>query len=68
MKYEQRVEIPQSRRLTIDLPREMPAGKALIIVNCMEGEEALPATMGLSESALAEDWNAPEEDKIWADL
>jgi hypothetical protein len=68
MQYEQAVEIPQSRRLTIDLPREMPAGKAVIIVNCREENEGLPATMRLSEAALAEDWNSPEEEKAWADL
>ena len=28
----------------------------------------LPETMLLSESALAKDWNTPEEDKAWADL
>jgi hypothetical protein len=68
MKYKQTVEIPQSRRLIIDLPREMPAGKALIVVNRMEGEEALPAPMRLSKPALAEDWTFPEESKIWVDL
>jgi hypothetical protein len=28
----------------------------------------LPETMGLSEAALAKDWDTPEEDKAWANL
>jgi hypothetical protein len=33
MTYTQTVEIPQSRRLIIDLPGEIPAGKAIIMVD-----------------------------------
>jgi hypothetical protein len=34
----------------------------------MKHLKTLPETMILSESALAKDWNTPEEDKAWADL
>jgi hypothetical protein len=33
MTYTQTVEIPQSRRLIIDLPSEIPTGKAVIMVD-----------------------------------
>jgi hypothetical protein len=28
----------------------------------------MPPTMGMSEAALAKDWDSPEEDAAWADL
>jgi hypothetical protein len=63
--YEQTVEIPPSRRLTIDVPPEVPAGRIILTFR-----PALkpPETMLLCEAALATDWNTPEEDDAWASL
>jgi hypothetical protein len=36
MTIEQTVEIPESRRITLDLPPQVPAGKARITVNIIE--------------------------------
>jgi len=33
-----------------------------------EPAPTIPVTALLSEQALAEDWNRPEEDKAWSDL
>ncbi len=37
------------------------------IVTIIEGEDKNEAAM-LSEKTLAEDWNRPEEDEVWAHL
>jgi hypothetical protein len=40
------------------------------LVTILEGEPvaAIPVTALLSEQALAEDWNRPEEDEAWSHL
>jgi CRISPR/Cas system-associated protein endoribonuclease Cas2 len=42
--------------------------KRFALVTILEEEFHLPATMLLSEAALAEDWLRPEEDEAWANL
>ncbi|KAF0108241.1 MAG: hypothetical protein FD146_815 [Anaerolineaceae bacterium] len=51
---QQHIQLPESRRALVTILDE-PA--------YLVAETAL-----LSESALAEDWNRPEEDKAWAHL
>jgi len=49
------VQLPASRRALVTILEERPAPGAV--------ESAL-----LSEAALAEDWNRPEEDEAWSHL
>jgi len=42
MTIEQTVEIPADHRLVIDLPREVPAGKAHVVIQFPVREEAYP--------------------------
>jgi hypothetical protein len=42
--------------------------KALVTVLLDEGEIGVGETTTLSEPALAEDWNRPEEDAAWSHL
>jgi predicted transcriptional regulator len=51
----QNVRLPQVRRALVTILEEKPAGTV--------SETAL-----LSEAALAEDWNRPEEDEAWSHL
>ena len=44
------------------------AGQRQALVTILEEEIRPPATALLSEAALAEDWNRPEEDAAWAYL
>ncbi len=46
---------------------ELPC-KRMALVTILEEEFSVPATMLLSEAALAEDWLRPEEDEAWAHL
>ncbi len=50
--------LPVARRTPVTILEEEPAGGAALV-----SETAL-----LSEAALAEDWNRPEEDAAWAYL
>ncbi|HEX6184540.1 MAG TPA: hypothetical protein VFZ44_11710 [Pyrinomonadaceae bacterium] len=49
------VRLPEARRALVTILEEMPAADV--------SETAL-----LSEQALAEDWNRPEEDEAWSHL
>jgi hypothetical protein len=49
------VRLPEARRALVTILEEVPAADA--------SEAAL-----LSEQALAEDWNRPEEDEAWSHL
>ncbi len=42
--------------------------RALVIILDEEPEQAVAETALLSEPALAEDWNRPEEDEAWKHL
>jgi hypothetical protein len=44
------------------------SGKRQALVTILEEEYRVPATMLLSEAALAKDWDRPEEDEAWANL
>ena len=43
MTITQTVEIPASHRLTIDVPREIPAGRTQVVIQFPVQEEAYPA-------------------------
>ncbi len=50
-------------------PISLPTARRAL-VTILEGEpiSAIPETALLSEPALAEDWNRPEEDEAWSHL
>ncbi|MDX6383434.1 MAG: hypothetical protein QOK48_1007 [Blastocatellia bacterium] len=50
------VQLSESRRALVTILDDEPASSAV------------PVTAVLSEQALAEDWNRPEEDEAWAHL
>ena len=48
---------------------KLPSGRrVLITILDDESLTELEGTAQLSEKALAEDWNRPEEDKVWSHL
>lgn len=50
-------------------PIQLPtARRALVTILEYEPLDIIPETALLSESALAEDWNRPEEDAAWSHL
>ena len=49
------VRLPGARRALVTILEEVPAAEA-------------PESALLSEQALAEDWNRPEEDEAWSHL
>ena len=52
MTIEQTIEIPASRRITIDVPREIPAGRAVLAFRPAE-ETASSETIASADEALA---------------
>lgn len=55
VKLREPVKLPAGRRALVTILEEAPA-------------ESLGETILLSEPALAEDWNRPEEDAAWSHL
>ena len=49
-------------------PVKLPGKRKAIVAILEEDGWAIPATALLSEAALAEDWNRPEEDAAWSHL
>jgi hypothetical protein len=49
------IRLPEARRALVTILEEEPAA-------------GVPETALLSEQALAEDWNRPEEDEAWSHL
>jgi hypothetical protein len=49
------IDLPATRRALVTILEDEPAGN-------------IPETALLSEPALAEDWNRPEEDAAWSHL
>ena len=50
-------------------PLSLPgARRALVTILDEEPDISMPETALLSEAALAEDWNRPEEDAAWSHL
>ena len=49
-------------------PVSLPSGRRALVVVLDEPAVSIAGTALLSEQALAEDWNRPEEDKAWSHL
>jgi hypothetical protein len=49
-------------------PVKLPAGWRVLVTILERPIVDVPETALLSEAALAEDWNRPEEDKAWSHL
>jgi hypothetical protein len=49
-------------------PVRLPAGRRVLITILEESVAEIPEPALLSEPALAEDWNRPEEDEAWSHL
>ena len=49
-------------------PVELPAGRRVLVTILESTFINVPETALLSEPALAEDWNRPEEDEAWSHL
>ncbi len=47
---------------------ELPAGRRALVTVDEESDLLVPETALLSEPALADDWDRPEEDEAWAYL
>ncbi len=47
---------------------KLPQPQTALVTILDEHSEAVPETLLLSEAALAEDWNRPEEDEAWGHL
>jgi len=57
--------------LRLDIPTDLPKGniKAVLVLDHMEPlESSSMETVLLSQQALAEDWERPEEDEAWKHL
>lgn len=64
--YEAVVDKEGNIRLTE--PIDLPPGWRVLVTILNESSVDLPETALLSEPALAEDWNRPEEDEAWSHL
>jgi hypothetical protein len=49
-------------------PVELPTGQRVLVTILESPFSDVPETALLSEPALAEDWNRPEEDEAWSHL
>jgi len=63
---QQTMAIPTNLRLWLGVPGSKPVGTG--VAAPVRFEEEIPATMRLSENALAKDWDSPEEDAAWQNL
>jgi hypothetical protein len=64
MSVTQTVEIPVSHRLTIDVPREVPAGPVILTFTPAEVEQIKERGFGCAKGQfwMADDFDAPLED------
>ncbi len=60
--------IDKKGRIRLKEPITLPAGYRVLVTVLEEPALPIPETALLSEQALAEDWNRPEEDAAWAHL
>ena len=49
-------------------PIKLPPGRRALVIILDEPAASISETALLSEQALAEDWDRPEEDKAWSHL
>jgi hypothetical protein len=59
---------PDSKVLLLEDGQLTESHSALVVILEDEPGLTVPVTALLSEQALAEDWNGPEEDEAWAHL
>jgi len=64
MSVTQTVEIPANHRLIIDVPREVPAGRAILTFTPAETERKQERVFGCAKGQfrMAEDFDAPLEE------
>jgi len=64
MSITQTVEIPVDHRLTIDVPREVPAGKVILTFTPAKNEPQKVPVFGCAKGKyhMADDFDAPLED------
>ncbi|MDY0020594.1 MAG: hypothetical protein RBT47_11380 [Anaerolineae bacterium] len=60
--------IDEQGNVQLVTPIALPAGRRALVVILDEPALSIAEAALLSEEALAEDWNRPEEDKAWSHL
>ena len=60
--------IDEQGRIRLVEPVKLPAGQRVLVTILERPVINVPETALLSEAALAEDWNRPEEDEAWSHL
>ena len=60
--------INEQGSIRITEPIQLPAGLRVLVTILDELPQHVSETALLSEPALAEDWNKPEEDEAWSHL
>jgi len=60
--------IDKQGRIRLVEPVKLPAGQRVLVTILERPVTHVPETALLSEPALAEDWNRPEEDEAWSHL
>jgi len=60
--------IDKQGRIRLVEPVKLPAGQRVLVTILERPVTHVPETALLSEPALAEDWNHPEEDEAWSHL
>ena len=60
--------IDQDGNVRLAEPVRLPVGRRALVIILDEPSLAVAETALLSEQALAEDWNRPEEDEAWSHL
>ncbi len=60
--------IDEQGNVRLTEPADVPAGRRALVIILNEPAIDVAETALLSEQALAEDWNRPEEDEAWSHL
>ncbi|MCL2092881.1 MAG: hypothetical protein FWH12_01680 [Treponema sp.] len=64
MTITQTVDIPENRRLVIDLPHEVPAGRMDVIINFPEQDKIQPIASERTETIIPLDTPTPISDSL----
>ena len=65
MAITQTVEIPVNRRLTIEVPREVPAGPAILVFEPIQSKSHIPNAATLAAMKETEDMISGEKPCTW---
>jgi hypothetical protein len=60
--------VDEQGNIRLTEPADLPAGRRALVIILDEPAVGVAETALLSEQALAEDWNRPEEDEAWSCL